>query len=127
MLEKLGDIGTEPVEVSPGQWEMEFETRRNQELLLFSEYTKGDEDGILISFFSKDTNISNDYFTVSVARPGSPIKLVPYIIEMDEDQNPRFSLPIGMRDKYFKVRVDFIGAGADPGTLKLGARMNELY
>lgn len=126
MVEKLGTLGTDPVEVAPDRWEMEFDFRRKLEMAMFLDYTKGDEDGILLSFFAKDNGISStEWFTVAVARAGAPVTMVPYVIEMTEDQNPRIALPIGCRDKHLKVRVDFIGSSGAPGTLKIGARYNE--
>ena len=126
MVEKIGQIGSDPVEVSPDTWEMEIDFRRKKEIALFLDYEKGDEDGILISFFAKDPKVSDEWFTVSVARAGTPIKMVPYVIEMDEDQNPRIALPTGCKDKHLKIRVNFIGSSGSPGDLSIGVQFNEL-
>jgi len=125
MVEKLGELGSDPVEVSPDRWEMEFDFRRKKEIAMFLDYAKGDEDGVLLSFFCKDNGISEEWFTVAVARAGAPVTMVPYIVELTEDQNPRIALPLGCRDKHLKIRADFINSSGAPGTLKIGARYNE--
>lgn len=112
----------------PGYKEVAIPIYRGNEVLIHTDYTKGDESGLLIQPVLINTEIGNSKeYAIGIAKSVNPIQFNPLLFEINEDSIGMITVPIHKLIGSLKLKITFndLGAGTE-GDLEIGLKINKL-
>lgn len=124
----IGDPAAEIVVNDPDYKEVRIPVWRQNEVLLYLDYTKGDETFIQIEPVELNQELGNvKEYGVGLAKTPNPIEFNPMILKVAENAIMRIAVPIMKLKGFLKFKITFkdLGAGI-PGDLEFGLMINKL-